>query len=336
MAAAKGHKRGLMVAVTGAATGLGRRLVDMLADEPAVTGVVAVDSDPAITRLGREDERVVTHRLDLSDPTSGPALGHILTRRRVKAVVHAALGLRPVLDDGAAHELEVIGTLQVLTACNAARVEKLVLTTTTLAYGAHPANPNHLSEAAPLAGLPGFAFVQDKVEAEGEVLRFCAHHRGLMATVLRLSPLLGPGLDTLWGRYLKGPVAPVPMGRDPLVQFLHPHDALRAIRIALLENHPGVFNIVGRGVVPLTTALAMSGTVPLPLPLPMARVVMGTLWTAGVGALPPAAVDYLCHLCVADGEKAARDMGFIPQFSVQETVLNLVGQPPAPTEAAHV
>jgi UDP-glucose 4-epimerase len=322
------------VAITGAAGGLGRAVVTMLAAESTVHGVVAVDGRADVSQLSAPDERVVAHRVDLTDPTSGTLLGEVLRRRGVSTVVHAAFSQRPRQDPTAAHELEVIGTLQVLTACAAARVRNLILLSSTMAYGASPQNPNHLAEDAPLRGSPGFGFVQDKVEAEAEVARFVASRRGLSVTVLRFAPLLGPHLDTLWSRYMRMPAAPTVLGRDPLMQFVHPLDALRAIRLTVLTPHAGAFNVVGRGVVPLSTALRMAGSVALPLPSAGTRALLGTLWAAGTGALPSQALDYLRYLCVADGAKAASMLGFIPQFGVQEAIVQLVAQR-ASVEVAH-
>ena len=45
----------------------------------------------------------------------------------------------------------------------------------------------------------------------------------------------------------RGPMKDRP-GYDPLMQFLHEVDALSALKLAVLREAPGVFNIVGDGV----------------------------------------------------------------------------------------
>ena len=52
----------------------------------------------------------------------------------------------------------------------------------------------------------------------------------MKVTVLRLAPLLGPGVHTFYTRIFDHRVVPVLMGYDPLVQLLHPEDALDALR----------------------------------------------------------------------------------------------------------
>jgi UDP-glucose 4-epimerase len=318
------------VAITGACGGLGRAALHTLASDPGVPQVLAVDGRADVARLATADQRVLAHRVDLADPTSGVLLGEVFRKRHVQRVVHAAFSLRPRQDLSAAHELEVIGTLQLLTACAAAKVKKLVLLSTTMVYGASAQNPDQLSELMTPRGSPGFSFVQDKLEAEGEVGRFVRSHPMLQVTVLRFAPLLGPALDSLWTRYVKQRLAPTVLGRDPLMQFVHPADAWRAVRGAVREDVPGTFNVVGRGVLPLSTVLALAGTWSLPLPAPLAAAALGTGWTAGKGALPAAALDYLRYPCVADGQRAASALGFIPQFGMEEAVAHLMTPTPEP------
>ena len=70
-------------------------------------------------------------------------------------------------------------------------------------------------------------------------------------------------------RYLSLPVVPLPLGYDPLLQLVHEQDLLDAFERALLTSRPGVFNVVGSGVLPVSTLfrLARKRTIPLPSPL---------------------------------------------------------------------
>lgn len=320
------------VAVTGAAGTFGRRVVEALAAETQFSHLVALVHQPRGVTLPEAPSPWPTHRVDLTEPTADARLADVLGRERVETLVHAAFHSRPWADAELSHELEVIGTLHVLSACAAAGVRRVVVLSSTMVYGAQRENAAHISEEAPLRGHPGFPFVRDKVEAESEVQRFVASRKGLSATVLRLCPMVGPGFKNLWSTYYRRPFAPTVLGYDPLMQVLHPTDAYRAIRRAVVVDRPGAYNIVGRGVIPLSTALRMTGAIPVPLARPGVGAWMGALRTLGIAASPPPMADYLTFSWVADGRKAAHELDFIPQYSPREVLMQLVGATAAPAQ----
>src|SRR5690606_5835663 len=123
----------------------------------------------------------------------------------------------------------------------------------------------------PLAVQPRSRFIADKVEAEQQVWRYRERTPGFKATVLRFAPILGPNLENPMSRYLSRTVAPVVLGYDPLMQFLHEEDAIEATMLAVLQESDGPLNIAGRGVLPLTNAIRLTGGIPLPVPHPWAR-----------------------------------------------------------------
>jgi len=128
-----------------------------------------------------------------------------------------------------AHELEDVGTMHVLNACAGVEPRRFVMISTTLVYGAHPKNPNFLTEDAELRGHRDSRFVNDKVRAEHQVQRFAAEHSNVQVCILRFAPILGPTVSNMYTRFFRRPVAPVMMGHDPLMQFVHEQDAAYAL-----------------------------------------------------------------------------------------------------------
>ena len=80
--------------------------------------------------------------------------------------MHLAFRRFPSRDIEYDHDLETLGSLHVMSACAAAKVRRLVIESTTMAYGARPDNPNFLDESHPLRGHPGAHNVQNRVEVE--------------------------------------------------------------------------------------------------------------------------------------------------------------------------
>ena len=164
--------------------------------------------------------------------------------------------------------------MHVLVAARRAQIRKLVMWSQTLLYGAHPTNPNFLSERHPLRASKREPFFADKIGAEGEALRASrSAHRARSSPILRLAPILGPTVHNYLTRYLSHRVIPTMMGFDPLLQFVHEVDAIAAFKLAVDRDVAGTFNVVGDGVLPLSTVIKLAGRIAVPIPHPIAEPV---------------------------------------------------------------
>jgi UDP-glucose 4-epimerase len=304
--------------VTGATSFIGTNLIGMLEEEPLVQKVVCLDTQAPRTAASKS--RVYDH--DLTGPGSEERLTEILAAENVDTVVHLAFLDSPTHSTAWAHELESVGTMHLINACRRTRVNKIVMWSQTLLYGAHPTNPNFLSEKHPLRSRRSEPFFVDKVEAENEVTRFGKPGQGRTATILRTAPILGPTVDNILTRYLRRRYVPTVLGFDPLWQFVHEADAVSAFKQAIVRDAPGIFNIVGDGVLPLSTIIKLAGRTPLPLPRSLAGTLTGALWFAQAAEAPPTFFDYLQYLCVADGALARKQLGFVPAFTSREALID--------------
>jgi UDP-glucose 4-epimerase len=307
-----------VVAVTGASSFIGTNLIGLLEEDERVQRIVCLDAAPP--RTAKAKSRV--YDVDLAASNAEERLAEAFTAERVDTLVHLSFLESPTHAVSWAHELESVGTMQVLNACRRARVNKLVFKSQTLLYGAHPTNPNFLSEKHPLRARRTEPFFADKIGAEAEALRFGQPGQGRLATILRTAPILGPSVDNFTTRYLSHRLVPTVLGFDPLWQFVHEADAVVAFKLAVDRDVPGVFNITGDGVLPLSTVIRLVGKTPLPLPRPLASTLAGALWLAQLAEAPPAFFDYLQYVCVADGAHAKRTMGFTPVFTSREALLD--------------
>lgn len=224
--------------------------------------------------------------------------------------MHTAFFTNPRRDATYAHELESIGTLNLLAAAAAAGVKHVTLRSFTAVYGARGQNPSFLTEDRPLPPASQPRWLRDKLEAEGHAASFAKRYPNLGVTVLRFAPLFGPGVHTFYTRIFDHRVVPVLMGFDPLMQLLHPDDALRAAEVAIARRPRGAWNVVPSHPIPLATALHLSAKLPVPVPHPVAYAAADALWAIGVGEAPGAFVDFVRYPFVADGEKASRGLGF--------------------------
>jgi UDP-glucose 4-epimerase len=283
--------------------------------------VLAVDIAPPPATLEGVRHRMV----DITLPAADQRLLDAFGEEEVEAVVHTAFFTNPRRDAAHAHELESIGTLHLAAAAAAAGVKHLVLRSFTAVYGARGQNPNYLREEHAPAPNSALGFIRDKLEAEEHARSFARRYPSLTVTILRLAPLLGPGVHTFYTRLLSKRVVPVLLGYDPLLQLLHPDDALTALEAALEKAPGGCVNIVPRGVITLLTALHLADKVPLPVPHPAAYAAADLLWATGLGEAPGGFLDYVRFLFVADGARARRELGFVARYTSREALLAYLG-----------
>jgi UDP-glucose 4-epimerase len=308
------------IALTGTASFLGGRLLRRLAETKGAARLLVVDLAAPPTALD------VRHRaVDLTEPAADQRLLDVFREEQVDEVLHFAFYTGPRRDAAHAHELESIGTLALLAAAAAAGVGRVVMRSFTAVYGARGQNPAFLTEDRPLQPDPGLGWVRDKLEAEQHVAAFSRRYPDLKIAVLRFAPLLGPRVHTFYTRILDRRVVPVLMGYDPLVQMLHPEDALAAAEAAVDRPVAGAFNVVPSRPIPLLTALHLAGKIPVGVPHPLAYPAADLMWATGIGEAPGRFCDYVRFPFVADGERARRELGFTPRYASRDALLAYLG-----------
>jgi UDP-glucose 4-epimerase len=307
-----------VVALTGASDPLGTGLIAHLERDDRYRKLVAIDI--RLPKIPMEKTRFV--KLDLTQPTAAQELEEVLAREEVDTFVHLAYLSNPTHNSAWAHELEALGTMHVLTAVGERRLPKLVAWGHTCVYGAHPGNPNFLTEDHRLQGNLQSRFVRDKLEADCAIRKFAESHPNTVVTLLRTASIVGPRIRNYVTRYFSRKFVPTLWGFDPLMQFVHEDDVLRAFEIAILRDHPGTFNIVGAGVERLSTLLKLAGRIAIPIPHPLAYPLVHALWTVQAVEAPGMFLDYLRYLWVADGAKAREQMGFVPGYSTRDAFLS--------------
>ena len=311
-----GHR---VIAVTGAASFIGRNLVGLLEDDPQTRRIITIDIAAASTAR----EKTKHFPLDLTSPAAEERVANILASEQVDTLVHLAFLPSPTHATAWSHELESVGTMHLINAARQTGLRKFIQWSQTLLYGAHPTNPNFLTERHPLRADSDEPFFADKIAAEREINAFATTSKGTVVTVLRTAPIVGPTVANWVTRYLAREKVLTLFGFDPLWQFVHEVDVLAAFKLAIDRDHPGTYNIVGDGVLPLSTILRLAGRKPAPLLHPFAGPIVGAMWIAQAAPFPSSFLRYLRYVCVADGEKA-KSMGFRPAYTTREALLDYI------------
>ncbi len=306
----------MRVGITGISSDLGRALLPLLEADTAVERIVAFDvAEPDYSSMKADSVRI-----DLTRPGIQTELTQQMTSARLDAIVHLAFVNSKVHKAAFAHELEVVGTRHLLEAVGAAKLRRLVIPSLTALYGAHSSGPTFLPERHPLGGCPGSRFITDRVEVESRVLAFSEAHPEVATQILRFAPIVGPGSDNPFTRLLRAPLVPTMLGFDPLWQVVHEADAARALHLALHSRSVGTFNIVGDGVLPLSTLIRRSGARAVPMPGPLLRSMITVLEAMGMASVPEALHDFFKFSWLADGRRAMQELGFYARIPTDEAI----------------
>ncbi|SFK82675.1 UDP-glucose 4-epimerase [Amycolatopsis sacchari] len=303
-----------VVLVTGVGGELGGRLLARLGASPAFARVLGVDTTPPRPHVLRRLGRAEFVRADIRNPL----IAKIISDARVGTVVHAATTCHPAgpARRGALKEVNVIGTMRLLAACQrSASVRKLVVKSTTAVYGADASSPAVFTEDSELIPASSTGYAKDAIEMEGYVRGLARRRPDLTITTLRFANIIGPDVDTVLARYFALPVVPSVLGYDARLQLLHASDALTVLELATLEDRPGVFNVAADGVLTLGQALRRAGRVELPVPRPLLPSVAKVLRGARVVDFSTDQVRLLNYGRVVDTTRLKRTFGYRPRWT---------------------
>jgi UDP-glucose 4-epimerase len=242
------------ILVTGLSTYWGGRLAQELERDAGVECVIGVDTeDPTLELERTEFVRVGTQ--------------HALLRRIVHAAeIDTVVDTRLVVDSISAsprdaHEANVIGTMNILTACGGpdSPVRKVVFKSSAHYYGAAQDDPAFFTEAMRRPHPPVTRLESDIVEADQAVAAFAQRNPEVTVTILRVANALGPSMRTTHTELFDLPAVPGILGFDPRYQFIHEDDVVDVLRCAVAEELPGVYNAAGDGVLVLSEVASLLG-----------------------------------------------------------------------------
>ncbi len=298
------------VLVTGVSRYLGGRLAAALAADPEIEGVVGVDTVAPKADLGRTQ----FVRADIRNPM----IAKVINTAGIDTIVHMNLIATPLGAGGrtAMKEINVIGTMQLLAACQKApSVRKLVLKSTTAIYGSSARDPALFTEDCEPRDTARGGYAKDAVEVESYVRGFVRRRPDVDLTVLRFTNFIGPRVDSPLTRYLSLPAVPTVLGYDPRIQLCHEEDALEILRLSTLGDHAGTYNVGGDGLMLLSQAIRRTGRPPLPVP-PGAVSLVGNLFRrAGLVDFSPEQMRFLEYGRLVDVRKLHEEFGYTPRYT---------------------
>ena len=313
----------MRVAVTGITGQFGKALARVLERDPLIDEVVGVarrpfdPSEEGFTKL-------VYQPGDVRDPQLRSSF------EGCDVVVHLAFIIGGSRGDNAQRRaINIEGSRNVFASAAEAGARKIVYASSAAAYGAHPDNPDLISEDYPTRGTPGVAYSEEKAEIEAVLDLFEKEHPSIAVTRFRVGPVVGPGFESMLYEFLPPGSRRIPLfaswfprlfpnpvqGGTFLIQAVHEDDVAEAFRLAVVNDAPGAFNIAGDGVLGARDVASIMRARTLPVPLIGAKTLVDIAYRLRISSIPGDWVDLMRYPILMDTSRAKTQLGWRPQYT---------------------
>jgi UDP-glucose 4-epimerase len=232
-------------------------------------------------------------------------------------VIHLASVVTPPKGAGRdfAYAVDVTGTRNVLDACVAAGVGRLVTASSGAAYGYHADNSVPLTEADPIRGNVEFPYAHHKRLVEEMLAEARASAPQLQQTVLRIGTVLGDGIDNQITALFRKKRLLGLIGADSPFVFIWTVDLARILARAALDGPPGIYNVAGDGALGMAEIAQILGKPLLRLPPAGLRAALAVARPLGLSRYGPEQVRFLQYRPVLDNTALKQVFGYTPERS---------------------
>jgi UDP-glucose 4-epimerase len=300
--------------ITGGSGYIGSRLVELLAGREDTEKIVIADVVPP---KGGYRPMVEYERMDVRDRA---AVHSALQRANPDVLVHLAFILNPIHDEGFMYDVDVNGTHNVLEAAGEVGIGQVLVTTSAVAYGAFPDNPNPITEEYPVRGVARFSYARDKTESDRIVQLWALQHPDVITTIVRPCIVFGPNVDNYLVRLWSNQPFTVDSGHlEGPIQFVHEDDVVEAISRLLLGRHAGQFNLAGDGLMTLRECAERIDSPIRKMPAGLFRRIARAMWRLHLSEVPPGQLDFAFYPWIVSNEKVKKTLDWTPRYTTQES-----------------
>ena len=302
--------------ITGGSGYIGSRLVDLLARREDTEKIVIADVVPP---KGAYRPKTEYEKVDVRDRA---AVHAALQRANPDVLVHLAFILNPVHDEAFMYDVDVNGTHNVLEAAAEVGIGQVLVTTSGVAYGAFPDNPDPITEDWPVRGVARFSYARDKTDSDRIVQLWALQHPDVVTTIVRPCIVYGPNVDNYLVRLWSDAPAVADVGNlDRTTQFVHEDDVVEAISRLLLGKHAGQFNLAADGLMTRRECAELLDTRVIKMPLWLYRTLAKLAWRLRQSEAPAGGIDFELYPWILSNEKVKKTLDWTPRYSSRETFL---------------
>ena len=305
------------VYVTGGNGFLGSSVVAALANR--------LGSDVGLVVSG--DLRPPAHPIDgvvyeAADVTQANQLLEQFRRHRIDTVVHLAAIVNPGRGRSREDEyrVDVEGSRNVLDACVANGVKRIVVSSSGAAYGYHADNPEWIVESTPIRGNESFAYSHHKRLVELMLEEARVWHPELEQVIFRIGTILGKTVDNqITALFQKKRVLAIAGFRSPFV-FAWDEDVVACMVRAATDGPPGIYNVAGDGALPVREVAEILGKGRLTVPAWLLKTVLWFGARLGLTGLGPEQVKFLQYRPVLSNARLKEEFGYSPQKTSRQAL----------------
>lgn len=295
------------ILVTGAGGALAKKVINKLKTKYTI---VAVDFRTEID-LGIP---VISYKVDFNKRI----FEDIFREHKFEGIIHLGRISSSESDRFNRYNANVIGTRKLLDLAKKYNVPRNLILSTYFVYGASPYNPSLLDEKTPLKASELTMDLVDSVELENLANIYLYKYPELNLTILRPCNVAGPGVRNTFSTLLSEKNAPVVMGFNPLMQFIHIDDMRDAVCLAFEKNKPGIYNVAPEDYIAFQDAVKLSGCnkifIPSLPPILTERIAKFLKWKS----FPAHLINYYKFPVIIDGSLFSNTFNWKPIKTLDE------------------
>jgi UDP-glucose 4-epimerase len=255
--------------------------------------------------------------------------------RGADAVVLLAWIIQPSRDLTKQWMVNVEGSMRVARAAKEAGAPALIYASSVGAYSPGPKD-RRVDESWPTGGTATSYYARHKAEVERRLDRF--EQEAPEVRVVRMRPGLVFKKEAAEGirRLFAGPFLPSPLVRTALInaipdipnlrsQIIHSYDVGEAFRLAIVnEQARGAFNLAAEPVLDPEELGRILDARPVPVSAQVARASARLSWQLRLQPVSEGWLDMAMSVPVMDTSRARRELGWTPERSADEALLDLL------------
>lgn len=304
------------VLITGASGYLGSNLVKKLIElnqERADTfNIIAGD----IRVPGIQDSNVHFVPLDVRSPD----VHSVMKEYKIDTVVHLASIVTPGKKSNREFEysVDVLGTENILKACVAHQVKRIIVTSSGAAYGYHADNADWIKEEDPIRGNKEFAYSYHKRLVEELLANYRFEHPELEQIIFRIGTILGDNTNNqITALFEKKVILGITGSKSPFV-FIWDQDVVGCLLQAITGTQCGIFNVAGDGAMSIDDIAAILRKKVLRIPAWLVGAALFILKRLSLTQYGEEQVNFLRYRPVLDNRKLKTSFGYTPTLTSEE------------------
>jgi UDP-glucose 4-epimerase len=302
------------ILITGSSGAYGRALIAAIRRDCPDAKIFGLDVIAPVADL--------PDQFEICDITS-PELTDVMAAWGPDTVVHLAFVVNPMRDEQRMHEINVLGTQNLLAAVVRARPARLLVSSSATSYGAWPDNCIPSTEEHPLRMRPEYRYASDKYLVEKMLQDFATTQPDIALSWTRPCMIYGSGMSNfMTALFTARPVLPLPGNDNPPMQFVHLDDVANASLAILRANLTGPFNVAPVDWFTMRDLARMRGRPALPIPFWACRVFTNCWWTLRlpVFRFPASLWYFIRYPWVVTPERLTKELGFTFRYSSRDVI----------------